>query len=148
MKKIRSIKNSGFTLIEIMLVVTLIAILSFIAVPKFVDLLTRSKEATIKSKTGNLRSALSIYYSDTQTFPGDLVLALTTDEKYLKEIPAIAIPAVSDQSNPGHAENSSVTSIEDDFATGAWVYTDVSGTGSVFINCTHKDSKAVVWSSF
>ena len=64
--------HHGFTLIELMIVVAIIGILSAIAVPKFGNLVRKAKEAAVKGGLGALRSAISIYYADTEgTFPQD-----------------------------------------------------------------------------
>ena len=57
--------RGGFTLIELMIVVAIIGLLAAIALPKFANLVTKAREATIKGKLGSLRSALSLYYADT-----------------------------------------------------------------------------------
>lgn len=56
----------GFTLIELMMVVAIIGLLGAIVLPKFADLIDRSREAALKGQLGSLRSALSIYYEDNE----------------------------------------------------------------------------------
>src|SRR5947209_14156639 len=74
----------GFTLIELMIVVAIIGILAAVAIPKFADLVTKSKEASVKGSLGSVRSALSIYYGDQEgVYPSDLFVALTNSNKYL-----------------------------------------------------------------
>ena len=58
--------TGGFTLIELMLVVAIVALLAAIAIPKFADLIDKSREAAMKGNLGVLRSALSIYYADNE----------------------------------------------------------------------------------
>ena len=56
--------KKGFTLIELMIVVAIIGILAAIAIPKFADLIKKSKEGATKGSLGALRSALTIYYGE------------------------------------------------------------------------------------
>ncbi len=130
---------SGFTLIELMIVVAIIGVLAAIALPKFADLVTKSKESAVKGSLGSVRSALTIYYSDTEgLFPatGSLALALTAGSKYLRELPFIQIPGK-------HENLNSVASALDD--TGDWLYAS-QVEGHVAVNCTHTDTKSSVWS--
>ncbi|MBL0058221.1 MAG: prepilin-type N-terminal cleavage/methylation domain-containing protein [Elusimicrobia bacterium] len=139
----KRVAKEGFTLIELMIVVAIIGILAAIAIPKFADLITKSKESAAKGSLGSLRSAVSIYYSDNEgIFPAsaaatDLAGALTPGNKYLDSIPAIAIP------KPGlHQSNTTVVTALGD-ASG-WYYTG-SALGQVYINCTHVDTKTSTW---
>src|SRR5216684_2042121 len=89
----------GFTLIELMIVVAIIGILAAIAIPKFAQLITKGNEANTKGNLGALRSALSIYYGDTEGFyPADtlggLTGSLTASGKYMGAIPVAKSPAV------------------------------------------------------
>jgi len=71
-------KRRGFTLIELLVVIVIIAVLALIAIPRFQDAGTRSKEASLKSNLSLLRSAVATYYTDTGAFPNtlnDLVVA-------------------------------------------------------------------------
>src|SRR3954454_17240373 len=80
----KSSRSKGFTLIELMIVVAIIGILAAVAVPKFADLVTKSKEASVKGALGAVRSALSIYYGDTEgSYPTNLFVGLTTGNKYM-----------------------------------------------------------------
>jgi prepilin-type N-terminal cleavage/methylation domain-containing protein len=148
MKKILSLSAKGFTLIELMIVVAIIGILAAIAIPKFADLVAKSKESAVKGSLGAVRSAVSIYYSDNEgVFPssaaaGDLVTALTTASKYLKEMPIIAVPKPA---NHGATSVVTLTTLAD--SAGGWLYSG-SGEGVVSVNCTHLDSKGSTWSTW
>lgn len=72
-------KRRGFTLIELLVVIVIIAVLALIAIPRFQDAGTRSREASLKSDLSLLRSAIATYYTDTGAFPTGLTdLTATT----------------------------------------------------------------------
>lgn len=142
-KTMKSVK--GFTLIELMIVVAIIGILAAIAIPKFADLVTKSKESAVKGSLGSVRSAVSIYYSDTEgVFPttGSLAAALTTGGKYLKDLPYIGIPKPGNHINTNTEVNTAAAG-----DTGQWYYPNTQ-EGHVAVNCTHTDTKSSVWSTW
>ncbi len=145
----KRITKKGFTLIELMIVVAIIGILAAIAIPKFADLITKSKESATKGALGSLRSSLTIYYSNTEGYfpanPTDLQTALTSNGTYIDRIPSVTIPKHSvGAGNTGHSASAAITATTGDGS--GYVYTASSGT--VFIKCTEIDTKSVPWNTY
>jgi len=56
-------RTSGFTLIELVIVIILLGILSAVAVPKFMNLSLDAKNAALRSLKGTIESGLSIAHN-------------------------------------------------------------------------------------
>ncbi|MGA2570325.1 MAG: type II secretion system protein [Terracidiphilus sp.] len=77
--------QSGFTLIELIVVMTIIAILASLAVPYFAAAIKHAREAALREDLQTMRMAIDSYTMDKQKAPqslDDLV-----QEGYLKNIP-------------------------------------------------------------
>lgn len=151
MRKIRT----GFTLIELMIVVAIVGVLAAIAIPKFADLIRKSQEGATKGALSSLRAAIRVYYGDNEgAYPADNLACLTANGKYLSAIPDVYVP-------PFHAKNATVQT-NDNWGMGSmnfmdngvWLYWNWTMTlpprlrGDVWVGCTHQALNGGVWSSF
>ena len=136
--------KKGFTLIELMIVVAIIGILAAIAIPKFADLINKSKEGATKGALSSVRSAIQVYYGDNEGwFPADTLDCITANSKYIGEIPVAKLPGTT------HADSravSAVTGTPQTVSDGAgWGYYNdpaVAATwGNFVVSCTHEDIK-------
>ena len=77
MKKLQK----GFTLIELMIVVAIIAILASVAAPKFGSQIQKAQDAQGIQVVGTWRSGLSIFYIDNGVYPTTLgAIAVAVDK--------------------------------------------------------------------
>ena len=70
--KTRTIKNpklAGFTLIEVMITVAVIAILAGVALPQYFDYVTRSRLVEAKTNLVDMRTRLEQFFLDHRTYP-------------------------------------------------------------------------------
>ncbi len=101
-------RASGFTLIELMVVMALISVLAGMGVILYRNSITSSREAVLKTDLFRMRDAIDQYYADKGKYPADLQ-ALVTDG-YLRDVPLDpftdtrdswqTIPAEPDPANP------------------------------------------------
>lgn len=56
----RSLKQAGFTLIELIIVIVIIGIMAAVAIPKFSDLTNEAKRAAAKSTAAELGTAAAV----------------------------------------------------------------------------------------
>jgi general secretion pathway protein G len=78
-------KQSGFTLLELLVVMTIIGILAAIAVPALRDSPQRAREAALREDLFTMRSVIDQYHGDKGAYPPDLQTLVTAG--YLRKIP-------------------------------------------------------------
>jgi type IV pilus assembly protein PilE len=66
-------RATGFTLIEVMITVAIVAILAAVAIPSYTDYITRSKIQEATTSLLTMRTKLEQYFQDNRTFFGACV---------------------------------------------------------------------------
>jgi general secretion pathway protein G len=100
--------SRGFTLIEVLVVITLIVVLASMGMASYQNSVQRSREAVLKEDLFRMRDAIDQYYADKNKYPQSLADLVT--DKYLREIPKdpmtnsadtwTTVPAEVDAANP------------------------------------------------
>ena len=137
--------RQGFTWLELLILILITAVLTSITIPKFQDLIVRSKEANTKAGLASLRSAIKVYYAEHNAYPSDNLECLLEDSKYIPELPITQIPGTDHPDSNKVLLNSEITD------EGGWIYhndkSKPANLGKVLINCSHKDHlDTIVWS--
>jgi general secretion pathway protein G len=78
-------RPAGFTLIELMVVMVLIAILLTIAVPRYFGTVDNGKNSVQRQNIAAIRDAIDKFYGDQGKYPQ--TLDELVDKRYLREIP-------------------------------------------------------------
>lgn len=77
--------KKGFTLVEILIVMTIIGILLSIVIPQYKNSIIKAKEAVLKENLYQLRDSISKYYKDKNKYPVSLEELVIS--KYLRSVP-------------------------------------------------------------
>lgn len=141
----------GFTIVELLIIVTVLCILVAIVIPKFSDLVRKSREASTKGRLAALRSSLSIYYGDNDAKYPEGPSVYTTNTTYLQTSlvpgylqnwPICDVPFY--HSRTTSVDNYPSFSQSDPACDGEWAYignkNDVNW-GKIFVECWHNDTK-------
>lgn len=78
-------KNIGFTLVELLVVLAILALLLTLAVPRYFTSIERAKDATLKQDLNTLRESIDKYFADNGQYPK--TLEDLVDKKYIRKLP-------------------------------------------------------------
>jgi type IV pilus assembly protein PilA len=126
--------QKGFTLIELMIVVAIIAILAAIAIPAYQNYLIRSQVSEGAVLTDGAKTAVAEYYSNTGKFPGanasaGLALATSIAGKYVSSVDISGTPGQIVATFNGPKANTAL-------ANATFVLSAVADSGSISWTCT------------
>ena len=127
--------NTGFTLIELVMVIVILGILATVAIPKFANLTTEAKISATKGGMGAMRSAVAIEYaksatSGAATFPSSITTDLFADSL----IPKNALNNSTSVAGVTSAPTGTATS------TDGWWYISASGRVGAYSDGTQDTS--------
>ncbi len=137
--------RAGFSLIELMIAAAIISLLVAVAIPRISGTIRLANEGSTKAKLGSIRTALSIYYADNDgAYPTDLDPLMRPGSKYLTRV----LPLYTGAHGEGNSVQYSSSRVSDS-DTGSWGYVNSgSETGTVWVDCSHTDSKNQVWNAY
>jgi general secretion pathway protein G len=92
--KSRSLRVNGFTIIELLIVMSVIVILASMGLVQYRNSVRRAEEATLKENLFRMRDAMDQFYADKNKWPNDL--SELVSEGYIREVPTDPITKSKD----------------------------------------------------
>ena len=137
----------GFSLIEMLVVVVIMAVLAAIILPKFQDQSRRAKEASLKTDLAQLRTSIATFQADTGFYPATLAALAATTAPTSGYDSAGTSQTITSTDWHGPYITGSVPN--DPVANSAFTYSIVSGTvGKVSASATGNDLSGTAYSTY
>ncbi len=137
-------KNKGFTLVELMIVVGIIAILAAVGLIQFGDSIEKANLAATIGNMGAIRGAITVYYSGYAKLPDTLDVKDPLFGQCMASIPYVK--AHKPVSNPPYGNEVTTGNTYPTTAGKGWYYNQESGW--VYINSTATDIKGNIYSTY
>jgi general secretion pathway protein G len=77
--------NRGFTLLELIVVMTIVALLASIAAPRYFDSIDRARDRVLMQNLNVLRDAIDKFHTDTGAYPTSL--SDLAAKRYVRKVP-------------------------------------------------------------
>lgn len=141
--------EKGFTLIELMIVVAIIAILAAVAAPRFGSQIAKARDAKAIETVGTWRSALNMSYADNQVYEktfGTTIQAFVDGKTKDKTYSSTAKAAIANQAKAYTDAGSSglaVTNIVEFVITGTSIESTIEFTAA-----SGNDTKGTSWAAY
>jgi general secretion pathway protein G len=78
-------RHQGFTMIELMVVLVVLAVLASMVVPRYLDRVDDARETVLKQNLVGVRTAIDQFYRDKARYPATLEELVT--ERYIRDMP-------------------------------------------------------------
>ncbi len=98
--------NHGFTLFELVIVITIIVILAMIVMPMYNQTIDAAREATLRTNLSEMRKMLDRYATDKSDLPPSLESLV--EARYLRELPVDPMTGARDWT-PAYGSDPSVS---------------------------------------
>lgn len=130
----RKRNQTGFTLIELVIIIAVLGILAAVAIPKYANITAESKEASARGALGGLRSGITIFYANKAVTTGTAAWPTVADVTTPGTVMEQSVPANPYQ-HPDSAADSVVTGVTKGTVVGTrggWAYN--AATGEIWPN--------------
>lgn len=130
-------RKNGFTLIEIMIVIVIIAILASVIVPQYAQLVQKAKETQLQQNLSSMRDAINIQFTKSNgQFPSTII-----PNMFKQNI--IPMDPIGKTDSIQYSDENPLNVIS---TRGGWIYNG--NTGEVRINNTDKDLNGIPYCKY